>query len=64
MTHAQSIVHALTQPQIRKLNDASSLPVPESRMLQRGVLELVLPVNGLAVIEIQSTQRAGMEGTR
>jgi hypothetical protein len=41
-----------TQLQIEALNKASSLPAPERRKLDKGVLELTLPVNGLAVIEI------------
>jgi xylan 1,4-beta-xylosidase len=41
-----------TQKQIEALNNASSLPAPEKRKLKQGVLELELPVNGLAVIEI------------
>ncbi|MGO9338721.1 MAG: GH39 family glycosyl hydrolase [Terracidiphilus sp.] len=41
-----------TQSQIEALNSASSLPSPEKRKLEKGVLELELPVNGLAVIEI------------
>ncbi len=50
-----------TQAQIEKLNDASTLPVPESRKLEKGALELTLPVNGLAVIEIQAKPQAGMD---
>jgi xylan 1,4-beta-xylosidase len=41
-----------TQPQIGALNKASTLPAPELRKLDQGVLALTLPVNGLAVIEI------------
>ncbi len=41
-----------TQSQIEALNSASSLPIPEKKRLENGVLELVLPVNGLAIIEI------------
>jgi xylan 1,4-beta-xylosidase len=41
-----------TQAQIATLNRASSLPAPEHRRLDKGVLELTLPVNGLAVIEV------------
>jgi xylan 1,4-beta-xylosidase len=43
-----------TQSQIEALNKASALPEPERRKLENGVLELTLPVNGLAVIEIQA----------
>jgi xylan 1,4-beta-xylosidase len=41
-----------TQRQIETLNNASSLPSPERRKLEKGVLELTLPINGLAVIEV------------
>jgi xylan 1,4-beta-xylosidase len=41
-----------TQEQIKSLNNASSLPAPEQRRLEHGVLEITLPVNGLAVIEV------------
>jgi xylan 1,4-beta-xylosidase len=41
-----------TQAQVEALNKASTLPSPEERKLDKGVLELTLPVNGLAVIEI------------
>jgi xylan 1,4-beta-xylosidase len=41
-----------TQEQIKSLNSASSLPAPEQRRLEHGVLEITLPVNGLAVIEV------------
>ncbi len=40
-----------TQAQIEALNKASTLPAPETERLKGGVLELTLPVNGLAVIE-------------
>jgi xylan 1,4-beta-xylosidase len=42
-----------TQAQVEALNKASALPAPERRKLDKGVLELTLPVNALAVIEIQ-----------
>jgi xylan 1,4-beta-xylosidase len=41
-----------TQAQIEALNKGSALPVPEQRKLEKGVLELTMPVNGLAVIEV------------
>jgi xylan 1,4-beta-xylosidase len=41
-----------TQAQIEALNKASTLPAAEVRRLDKGALELTLPVNGLAVIEI------------
>ena len=41
-----------TPAQVAALNRASSLPAPERSRLTNGVLELTLPVNGLAVIEI------------
>ncbi len=41
-----------TQAQIQALNAASALPAPEHRKLTNGSLELTLPVNGLAVMEI------------
>ena len=41
-----------TQAQIKALNAASALPAPEHRKLANGMLELTLPVNGLAVVEI------------
>jgi xylan 1,4-beta-xylosidase len=43
-----------TQAQIDALNNASALPAPEQRKLDKGALELTVPVNGLAVIEIHS----------
>lgn len=45
-----------TQAQIEYLNNASSLPAPESRKLETGVLEITLPVNGLAVIEVPAQE--------
>jgi xylan 1,4-beta-xylosidase len=41
-----------TQEQIKALNAASALPAPERRTLTHGTLELMLPVNGLAVVEV------------
>ena len=41
-----------TQAQIEEMNKASALPAPEMEKLKSGVLELNLPVNGLAVIEV------------
>lgn len=43
-----------TQAQISALNSSSRLGEPESRKLDHGALELMLPVNGLAVIEVQT----------
>jgi xylan 1,4-beta-xylosidase len=44
--------HFPTQTQIKALNAASALPPPAQRKLTRGSLEITLPVNGLAVIEV------------
>ncbi len=44
--------HFPTQAQIRALNEASALPAAEHRTLSKGALELTLPVNGLAVLQI------------
>jgi xylan 1,4-beta-xylosidase len=44
--------HFPTHAQIAALNAASALPPAEHRKLANGVLELTLPVNGLALIEI------------
>jgi xylan 1,4-beta-xylosidase len=44
--------HFPTQTQIAALNAASALQAPEHRKLTNGVLELTLPVNGLAVVQI------------
>jgi xylan 1,4-beta-xylosidase len=41
-----------TQTQIKALNAASALPAAEHQKLAKGSLELTLPVNGLAVLEI------------
>ena len=41
-----------TQAQIEEINQASALPAPQTERLKDGVLELTLPVNGLAVIEL------------
>jgi len=46
-----------TQKQVAEMNAASALPVPEKATLKDGVLELSLPVNGLAVVEIQSNSK-------
>jgi xylan 1,4-beta-xylosidase len=43
-----------TEAQIEALNHASQLPAPESRKLENGALELTLPVNGLATIEVRA----------
>ena len=41
-----------TREQVEKMNEASSLPAPEQGVLKDGQLELTLPVNGLAVVEM------------
>jgi xylan 1,4-beta-xylosidase len=41
-----------TRAQVAELNRASALPAPERAKLANGVLQLTLPVNGLAVIEL------------
>jgi len=41
-----------TRAQVTALNQASALPPPEERNLKDGELEISLPVNGLALIEI------------
>jgi len=41
-----------TREQVAKMNQASSLPMPEQGALKDGKLEVTLPVNGLAVIEV------------
>jgi xylan 1,4-beta-xylosidase len=43
-----------TQVQIAALNQASALPPPEKRRLSGGSLDLLLPVNGLAVLEVSA----------
>jgi xylan 1,4-beta-xylosidase len=43
-----------TQAQIEALNNASALPAPEKLKFEKGIVELTLPVNGLAVIEISA----------
>ncbi len=45
-----------TPAQVAALNRASALPEPERSRLRNGVLDLTLPVNGLAVIEIPMLQ--------
>ncbi|MBS1801838.1 MAG: glycosyl hydrolase family 39 [Acidobacteria bacterium] len=46
-----------TQKQVAEMNSASALPAPERTTLKNGQLELTLPVNGLAVIEIQGNSK-------
>jgi xylan 1,4-beta-xylosidase len=41
-----------TQAQIEQLNRESTLALPEATTLKNGVLELNLPVNGLALVEV------------
>ncbi len=50
-----------TQAQVRAMNRASALSAPEHMKLVDGVLQLNLPVNGLAIIEVPALQRGGME---
>ncbi|MGO8759695.1 MAG: GH39 family glycosyl hydrolase [Terracidiphilus sp.] len=47
-----------TPAQIAALNRSSALPGPEHSNLVNGVLQLTLPVNGLAVIEIPAERSA------
>jgi hypothetical protein len=47
--------------QIARLNHTSPLPASELAQLHEGVLELILPVNGLAGIEIPTQQFPQME---
>lgn len=53
-----------TQAQIAALNRASALPAPERRHLANGVLNLTLPVNGLALIEIPTQNSAAKESAQ
>jgi xylan 1,4-beta-xylosidase len=41
-----------TRKQVTEMNKASAFPTPEDSALKDGRLELTLPVNGLAVIEV------------
>jgi xylan 1,4-beta-xylosidase len=41
-----------TQDQVRKMNQATALPVPDRKQLRDGALELDLGVNALALIEV------------
>ena len=43
-----------TQAQIEAMKRASTLPAPRQKKLDKGVLELMLPVNGMAVIEVHT----------
>jgi len=43
-----------TQEQIAALNKASALAAPEQRTLDKSILHLTLPVNGLAVVEVHA----------
>jgi len=45
--------HYPTPEQVRALNQAAEIPPPEELRLSNGVVRLQLPVNGLALIEIQ-----------
>jgi xylan 1,4-beta-xylosidase len=53
-----------TPAEVAVLNHASALPAPERRSLTKGVLELTLPVNGLAVIEIPMSHSLPRTGER
>ena len=44
-----------TRAQVAEVNKASSLSAPEGAALERGQLELTVPVNGLAVIEVSGS---------
>jgi xylan 1,4-beta-xylosidase len=44
-----------TMKQVAALNEASALPVPEKTTLNDGQMDLRLPVNGLALIEIKDS---------
>jgi xylan 1,4-beta-xylosidase len=46
-----------TRVQVAELNQASALPGPEVRNLTNGELEISLPVNGLALIEISKSTK-------
>jgi xylan 1,4-beta-xylosidase len=46
-----------TRAQVAALNHASALPSPEDRNLKNGELEISLPVNGLALIEISGNSK-------
>jgi xylan 1,4-beta-xylosidase len=46
-----------TRAQVTALNQASALPAPEERNLKNGALEISLPVNGLALIEISKNSK-------
>ena len=46
-----------TREQVAAMNKASALAAPEETTLKRGQLELSLPVNGLAVIEVQGSSK-------
>ena len=46
-----------TRKQATEMNKASALPAPEDSALKDGRLELTLPVNGLAVIEVSGKSK-------
>ena len=46
-----------TQEQVAEMNKASALPAPEVSVLKDGQLELTLPVNGLAVVEVTGNSK-------
>jgi len=46
-----------TKEQVTEMNKVSALPVPRETALKGGQLELTLPVNGLALVEIQNASK-------
>ncbi len=62
--HAMGSPWSPTQTQVAALNRASALPAPERSRLVNGVLQLTLPVNGLAIITIPAHRTEGMEHVR
>jgi len=46
-----------TREQVAQMNKASALPKPEQNTLKNGQLELTLPVNGIALIEISANAK-------
>jgi xylan 1,4-beta-xylosidase len=48
--------HYPTEAQVAEMNKASALPAPQTAKLNGGVLELTLPINGLAVVEVPAAR--------
>jgi xylan 1,4-beta-xylosidase len=46
-----------TRKQVAEMNKASALPAPQETTLKGGQLELTIPINGLAVIEIAGNSK-------